>query len=73
MRTVIPKRTWMMMVDPKEPVKDLGYCKCSYYHCCDWIWSAISCMGYCTVGMGGWTSSSHGFLLHHLLHIYPSC
>lgn len=54
-------------------LRDMDNCKCSYYHRCDWFWSAVPGMGHCSVGLGGWAICSHGIFIYHPFHILSSC
>ncbi|GKV19986.1 hypothetical protein SLEP1_g30172 [Rubroshorea leprosula] len=51
---------------------DLGDRKCSYHRSHDWSRFAVSGMGHGSAGLDSWLRRSHGFLLHHLLHLHSS-
>nr|AFK47186.1 unknown [Medicago truncatula] len=46
--------------------------KCTHNHSCDWFWSAVFGMGYCTTWMDCWTINDASFLVCYLLHLHSS-
>lgn len=54
-------------------LRDMDYCKCPYYHCCDRVWSTLSGMGHSTARLGGWAACSRGVLVHHFFHVHSPC